>query len=143
METFLLTGDPGDLEPWAVPYIEPAIRHPIWGRYNVLATEYRLADLTRSIGGSFDALLQNKKTEEITLLDFKSQRNPKASTYSIAAQGGGYIHLLQQHHPIIVNKIIGFWLRPGSCAITRHEPDPSVALYQDLRDRYLETNVPF
>jgi hypothetical protein len=142
MELFLTTGDPGDLGEWA-EYIEPALKHRLWKTYEPVACEYRVADLARSIGGSFDALLRNKDDGRLVLLDFKSQGNADAKKYSVAKQLGGYTHLLQQHHRLIIHKLIGFWIRPGACELSTHEVDESVAAYQVARDLYLEANVPF
>ena len=142
MELFLTTGDPGELGPWA-EYIEPAIKHRLWRTYEPVACEYRVADLQRSIGGSFDALLRNKDDGRLVLLDFKSQSNADAKKYSVAKQLGGYTHLLQQHHPLIIHKLIAFWIRPGACELSTHDVDESVEAYQAARDFYLDTHVPF
>ena len=142
MELFLMTGDPGDLGEWA-EYIEPALKHRLWKTYEPVAVEYRVADLARSIGGSFDALLRNKDDGRLVLLDFKSQSNADAKKYSVSKQLGGYTHLLQQHHPLLIHKLIGFWIRPGASELSTHEVDESVAAYQVARDLYLEANVPF
>lgn len=142
MELFLTTGDPGELGTWA-EYIEPALKHRLWKTYEPIACEYRVADLERSIGGSFDALLRNKDDGRLVLLDFKSQSNVDAKKYSVAKQLGGYTHLLQQHHPLLIHKLIAFWIRPGASELSTHEVDPSVEDYITARDLYLEHNVPF
>lgn len=137
-----MTGDPGEVGAFG-SYIEPAMKHHLWNTYEPVACEYRLADLERSIGGSFDALLRNKHDGRLVLLDFKSQSNPDAKPYPVGLQLGGYCHLLQQHHRLVIHKLIGFWLRPGGCGISVHETDESVMAYQTARDLYLEANVPF
>ena len=44
-------------------WIKPLIEHPIWEFSEVLASEFRLCDRRRSIGGSFDLLLWDTITE--------------------------------------------------------------------------------
>lgn len=142
MERFLLTGDPGEMGDYAT-YIEPAMKHRLWQTYEPIACEYRLADLQRSIGGSFDCLLRNKDDGRLVLVDFKSQAKPDAKPYPVGLQLGGYCHLLQQHHPMLIHKLIGFWIRPGGCELSAHDVDESVNAYQVARDLYLEAHVPF
>jgi len=147
METFLTTGKPPlDLEPWAAEYVLPAINNPIWDNFSLLAAEYRVCDLRRSIGGSFDALLQSKKTGRTLLLDFKSQRSIKAKPYDCSNQLGGYVHLLEQHNPLLtIDALAVGWLRPGAFEFqaSKVTPDEAVNNYQDIRDLFLEANVPF
>ena len=146
METFLTTGKPpADLEPWAVEYVLPAVNDPIWCNFHALATEYRVCDLQRSIGGSFDALLQSKRTGRTLLLDFKSQRSLKAKPYDCSLQLGGYVHLLQQHHRLLIDGLAVGWIRPGAFEfqVLKTTPDEAVMNYQVARDLYLEANVPF
>ena len=135
----------GDLEPWATEYVLPAVNNPIWDNFSLLAAEYRVCDLQRSIGGSFDALLQSKKTGRTLLLDFKSQRSLKAKSYDCSRQLGGYVHLLQQHHRLLIDGLAVGWLRPGAFQfeVLKTTPDEAVMNYQAARDLFLEANVPF
>jgi hypothetical protein len=142
MEMFLTTGDPGDMGDFA-HFIEPALKHRLWQTYEPVACEYRLVDLTRLIGGSFDALLRNKDDGRLVLIDFKTQGNADGKKYDISKQLGGYTHLLQQHHPLLIYKLVGFWIRPNACELSTHEVDESVSSYQVARDLYLEANIPF
>jgi len=146
METFLTTGSPPtDIEPWATEYVFPAVNNPIWNNFHALATEYRVCDLQRSIGGSFDALLQSKKTGRTLLIDFKSQRSLKAKPYDCSRQLGGYVHLLQQHHRLLIDGLAVCWLRPGAMQfeVLKTTVDEAVMNYQAARDLFLEANVPF
>jgi hypothetical protein len=144
-ESFLTTGDPGPLEPWANEYILPMVNDPIWAHFSVLATEYRVCDLTHSIGGSFDALLQSKRSGRTLLLDFKSQRSAKAAPYDISAQLGGYVHLLQQHHDITIDGLAAAWLRPGAfdLQILKTTVQEALTGFLGARDAFLAANVPW
>ena len=135
----------GDVEPWALPYIEPLTTNPFFDNFNVLATEFRCCDLQRSIGGSFDALLQSKKTGRVLLMDWKSQSSASAKGYDVSLQLAGYVSLLQQHYPIEVHAFAAGWLRPGrfELEILKTTVDQAYVAYQAARDLFLEANVPF
>jgi hypothetical protein len=121
------------------------INSPIWTHFSVLATEYRVCDLAHSIGGSFDALLQSKRTGRTLLLDFKSQRSAKAAPYDISTQLGGYVHLLQQHHDIAIDGLAGAWLRPGAfdLQILKTTVQEALTGFLEARDAFLAVNVPW
>jgi hypothetical protein len=121
------------------------VNDPIWKGSHVLATEYRVCDLTHSIGGSFDALLQSKRSGRTLLLDFKSQRSAKAAPYDISTQLGGYVHLLQQHHEIAIDGLAAAWLRPGAfeLQILRTTVQEALAGFLGARDAFLAANVPW
>ena len=135
----------GDVEEWALPYVKPLMASPLFANFDVVATEYRVCDLGRSIGGSFDALLQSKKTGRTLLLDFKSQTRMAAKGYDVSDQLGGYVHLLSQHHAFEVDGLAVGWLRPGKFEldILKTTPTEAVISYQVLRDMFLEANAPF
>ena len=135
----------GDVEEWALPYVKPLMASPLFANFDVVATEYRVCDLGRSIGGSFDALLQSKKTGRTLLLDFKSQTRMAAKGYDVSDQLGGYVHLLSQHHAFEVDGLAAGWLRPGKFEldILKTTPTEAVISYQVLRDMFLEANAPF
>ena len=135
----------GDVEPWALPYIEPLVANPFFENFNVLGTELRVCDLERSIGVSMDAILQSKKTGRVLLMDWKSQSSPNAKPYDVSMQLAGYMGLLQQHHRIEIHAFAAGWLRPGKfqMEILKRTPDEAYLDYQAARDAFLAQHVPF
>ena len=88
MEALAKGADPGSLlrteyDDW----IKPLIEHPIWEFSEVLASEFRLCDRRRSIGGSFDLLLWDTITESTILIDLKTQ-GPSGRPYDTSRSSG-------------------------------------------------------
>ena len=117
LEQFLTgeaAADPGDYSDW----VEPLLAHPFWRDFKVLAVEYRMCDLKRSIGGSLDALgIFKGKT---MLVDLKTQKSADARPYSTDRQMGGYVSMLADHHPNIwIDECRTVWARPGKTTVGR------------------------
>lgn len=117
-------------------WIEPLLEHKLWREFDPIATELRLVDLKKSIGGSLDAL--GYWRGKLTLIDFKSQSNPKSSTYSTDRQMGAYAHMLGANYGLIVDECRTVWCRPGKCTVgARQDPDSCCVQWVDAWDAYV------
>ena len=128
LENFLLQQPqaPTEFNEW----IQPLLDHPFWNRVKPVAVEYRLCDLSNSIGGSCDCLLQDNLTGTYLICDLKTQGNILASTYSTDAQMGGYLSMFLMHHPAIAGaECITVWSRPGKAFITRKRSKDCLAAW--------------
>lgn len=136
LETYLLGEaqlDPGDYAEW----IDPLLDHPFWDRVTPVAVEHRLCDLKHGIGGSCDALVQDKENGKLLLLDLKTQSSIKSGCYSTDAQMGGYLSMLIDHYQLDVAECITVWARPGKTFITRAKPDDCLSAWVDALDLFL------
>lgn len=123
--------DPGPYERWTTPLLE----HRFWQDWETLATEFRLCDLNRSVGGSLDGLGHYKG--RLCLIDFKSQSSIKSSQYDISAQLGGYIRMLNDHFGLYVEECRGVWVKPGKTVISASiEPDTCLLAFNDCWERF-------
>jgi hypothetical protein len=113
----------GDL--WRGPYadwIQPLITHDRWHQLLVIASERPTCCLRRRVAGTFDVAYIDEDGRRI-LADLKSLGSESSSTYSTAAQLGGYMALEATwgNHYEAGQTI---WCRPGS---TTFSPLYSVA----------------
>ncbi len=123
--------DPGPYERWTTPLLEKRF----WQDWETLATEFRLCDLNRSIGGSLDGLGYYKG--RLCLIDFKSQSSIKSSQYDISAQLGGYVRMLNDHFGLYVEECRGVWVKPGKTIVsTSIEPDTCLLAFNDCWERF-------
>lgn len=127
--------DPGDYERWTTPLKE----HRFWNDWETVATEHRLCDLKRSIGGSLDALGYYKN--RLCLIDFKSQSSIKSSPYCCAGQLGGYVRMLNDHYSLYVEECRVCWVKPGKTVISPSiEPDTCLLAFSDCWSRFEALN---
>ena len=124
-------------ERWA-DWVDPIIECEIFKDAQVIATEYRLCDARKSIGGSFDFLLKTS-TGEIVLGDLKTvgsksrARNREPATEQL----GAYLAMLIDHHPALhVDKCVTVVSGPKECRVIRQNPDECVEPWLDSWDRY-------
>jgi len=123
--------DPGPYERWTTPLLE----HRFWNDWQTLATEFRLCDLNRSVGGSLDGLGHYKG--RLCLIDFKSLSSIKSSQYDISAQLGGYVRMLNDHFGLYVEECRGVWVKPGKTVISASiEPDTCLLAFNDCWERF-------
>ena len=96
-------------------WITPLLEHKFWKGFDVIAAEYRMVDLKRSIGGSLDALgIYQGKT---ILLDLKTQK-AKGRPYSTNRQCGAYVSMLCTLHPKIwIDECRTVWAKPGKTTV--------------------------
>jgi len=81
----LLHGDHAD-------WIQPLITHDRWGQVQVIASERATCCLKRRVAGTFDTAYIDESGRRI-LADLKTLGSGSSSTYSTAAQLGGYMAL--------------------------------------------------
>jgi len=112
-------------------WVSPMLDHPFWESFEPIATEYRLCDLSRSIGGSFDCLGYDHFTDRLVLLDLKSQSN-RGKRYKTDAQLGGYLSMLIDQRKVLVDECLTFWARPGEAKLgDTQPPDRCLGAWED------------
>ncbi len=119
-------------------WVDPMLDCELFRDATTIATEYRLCDVKKSMGGSFDFLLKTS-TGEIVLGDLKTVGSKsKARTRQPATdQLGGYLAMLIDHHPAVhVNKCVTVVAGPNECRVIRQEPDDCIEAWLDSWDRY-------
>ena len=102
--------DPGNYKDWVVPLLSD----DLWNRYEVVATEYRMADTSEhgGIAGSCDCIIRHKVTGDYVLADLKTL-SIKGSKRNVSAQLGGYLSLLQKCKPEIkISRCLAIWSWP-------------------------------
>jgi hypothetical protein len=99
----LLRGD------WA-NWIVPLVTHERWGRLQVIASERGTCCLRRGVAGMFDCAYIDEQGRRI-IADLKTL-SPSGSTYSTAAQLGGY-QALEATWGITYDAGQTIWCRPG------------------------------
>ena len=112
----LLTGDYAD-------WVQPLVTHPRWSSVHVIASERPTCCLQRRIAGTFDCAYLDPSLPPsperpawvtgpaIVLADLKSL-SAHGSTYSTAAQLGGYM-ALEASHGLWYDYGQTIWARPG------------------------------
>jgi hypothetical protein len=111
----LLQGDYAD-------WIQPLVTHERWSAINVIASERPTCCLKRKVAGTFDVAYIDEDGRRI-LADLKSLGSESSSTYSTAAQLGGYM-ALESTWGNLYDAGQTIWCRPGS---TTFSPLYSVA----------------
>jgi hypothetical protein len=145
LETFLSTGEPGDVGDY-YEWVLPLINHPMWKTWKAVAVEHRLVDDRHSIAGSFDALLQNQKDGRLVLADLKTQSSAHSKPRDISPQLGGYMNLIDQCHPELAGTIergIAIWAKPGACSITTFDAPACIESYLAARHAFLAAQPDF
>ena len=117
MEAFANGADPNSLlgteyDAW----VKPLIEHPFWEFSEVLATEFRLCDRRKSIGGSFDLLAWDTLGECTVLIDLKTQ-GPSGRPYDTSAQLGGYVAMGNDQLKLKVDQCCTLWCKPGETTL--------------------------
>ena len=95
-------------------YIGELLTHPFWELFVPIATEYRVCDVGRSIGGSLDFLGWYKPTESLVLGDLKTL-GKRRGPYNTDAQLGGYLSMLIDHMALPVDHCLTFWSKADDC----------------------------
>ena len=123
--------DPGIYAKWT----DELQKHPFWNDFHPLATEFRLCDLKRSIGGSCDAIGLNKN--KVCLLDFKSQSSIKSSAYDCTPQLGGYVQMLNDQFDLYVEECRIVWVKPGRTVVSKSfDPDQCSVAFQNCWEEF-------
>ena len=92
-------------------WVLPLISHPRWQQVDVIASERPTCCLQRNVSGTYDCGFVERSSGLRVLADLKSL-SENGSTYSTAAQLGGYMALEATHG---VHYDVGqtIWCRPG------------------------------
>ena len=131
----------GPYDDWLIKLLE----HPLWQTLEVLATEYRVCDLRRNVGGSLDLLAYDHDADHIVLLDLKTLgRNSKP--YSTDAQLGGYLSMLIDHHKLVVDECLTMWSAHkddgGAHVGSRQSPNQCLEAWEDAYSFWQKLNPP-
>lgn len=128
-------------EPWITPLLEEALFSRMW----LHACEYRLVDEDRSMGGSFDFLVEQQEEGVprgkglMVLGDLKTVSSAQAlkRRKPATAQLGAYLGMLQQHHPDLrVDQCVTVVSGPDGCRVIREDPTDCLAAWEDVWARY-------
>tara|TARA_R100001510_G_scaffold19318_1_gene16819 strand:- start:2502 stop:3038 length:537 start_codon:yes stop_codon:yes gene_type:complete len=133
-----LKGEPIEFSERWTDWVDPILDCELFKNAKVIATEYRLCDAKKSMGGSFDFLLKTA-TGEIVLGDLKtvSSKSRARSRGPATEQLGAYLSMLIDHHPSIhVNKCITVVSGPNICKVIRQNPEDCIDPWLDSWDRY-------
>jgi hypothetical protein len=93
-------------------WIQPLIAHDRWSQVQVIASERPTCCLKRRVAGTFDVAYIDEDGRRI-LADLKSLGSESSSTYSTAAQLGGYM-ALEATWGNAYDAGQTIWCRPGS-----------------------------
>lgn len=143
LEGLLKGSEPAIEERWT-PWLDPVRSDPLFTDFELLATEYRLCDAKRSVGGSFDFLLRLRgegpeKDWPVVLGDLKtvSSRKAVSSRKPATAQLGAYLSMMQQHHPRLwISECVTVVSGPERCRVIRETPDECAAAWEDAWGRF-------
>jgi hypothetical protein len=102
-------------------WIKPLIEYPLWESFEPIATEYRLCDPRRSIGGSLDLLGWCHVTDSMMLIDLKTQSR-SGRPYSTDPQMGGYLSCLIDRLGLVVDGCATLWCKPGETHLGGDQP---------------------
>jgi hypothetical protein len=132
MESFANGADPetllgGPYDAW----IKPLLSYPMWESVEVIACEYRLCDLRRSIGGSFDLLVWDHLLDCMCLIDLKTQSR-SGRPYDTSPQLGGYVAMGIDRLGLVVDQCCTLWCKPGETHLSGDQtPERCLAAWED------------
>ena len=130
-------------------WIEPAIKHPLFKSWELVAAEYSVIDIRYMIAGRFDGLFVNTNKEskfhgKLCLLDYKSQGRPEAKPYKSAlVQCGAYANILDHCKKVCPEFVAVMWIRPGKTTVDLREAADPIADYLASRSLYFDTQPVF
>ena len=137
-----LKGEPCVHDEMWEPWIEPLLDEALFNRIQLHACEYRLVDEARSMGGSFDFLVELDEPGSSGLMvlgDLKTVSSAPAlkRRKPATAQLGAYLGMLQQHHPDLrVDQCVTVVSGPEGCRVIREDPEDCRAAWEDIWARY-------
>jgi len=102
----------GDYSDW----VQPLLTHERWDQLQVIASERPTCCVRRKVAGTFDLAYIDEDGRRI-LADLKSLASESSSTYSTAAQLGGYM-ALEATWGNVYDAGQTIWARPGSTAFS-------------------------
>ena len=121
---------------WA-PWIDPLLDCSLFQSVEVIATEHRLCDKDKSLGGSFDFLL-NTPTG-IVLGDLKTVKTKAAGKRREPAtkQLGAYVSMLNKHYPFLpIDACVTVVAAPDECRVLKEDPDDCVKQWEEAWDLF-------
>jgi len=127
------------------PWLDPLLDDPFFLGVETLATEYRVMDRYKSLGGSFDFLIRLKEeglepSKQLVILgDLKtvSSRKGISSRAPATAQLGAYCSLLSLCQPTItVGMCVTVVSGPEKCKVIKQDPEECLAAWQSSWDRF-------
>jgi len=92
-------------------WVQPLIHHDRWWHLQIIASERPTCCLARRVAGTYDTAYIDEANRRV-LADLKSL-GENGSTYSTAAQLGGYM-ALEATHGVMYDAGQTIWCRPGS-----------------------------
>ena len=119
-------------------WIDPLVECELFQGAKTLAVEYPICDPIRSVGGSFDFLIQTQKGE-IVLGDLKtcSTKNAAKRRKPANEQLGAYLVMLNRHHPRVwIDKCCTVISGPKICLFKEEDPDKCAQLWRDTWEKY-------
>ena len=137
-----LKGEPCVHDEMWEPWIEPLLNEALFNRIQLHACEYRLVDEARSMGGSFDFLVELDEPGASGLMvlgDLKTVSSAQAlkRRKPATAQLGAYLGMLKQHHPDLrVDQCVTVVSGPEGCRVIREDPEDCQAAWEDIWARY-------
>lgn len=114
-------------------WLGPLLDDPLWQGCEILAVEHSVCSASKSLGGSFDALIRSEKGSTF-LIDLKTtdSANKAKKRKPATAQLGGYLACLVDHYPeLTVDRCLTVVSAPGEVVIKTDMPDECLAAWSD------------
>jgi len=125
--------DPGDYKEW----VEPLLDLDYWKNFRPWAVEYMLCDLEKSVGGQLDLLGYDIETNQVVLIDLKTQGSLRASRYNTDAQLGSYVFALHKQKGLVIDQCRTVWARPGKTVLGPvQDPKTCVLAWTSAWDKF-------
>lgn len=121
---------------WA-PWVDALLDCELFHGAEVIATEYRLCDEGKGLGGSFDFLLNTR--QGIVLGDLKTVKTKAAGRKREPAtrQLGAYAAMLGNFYPWLpIDQCVTVVAAPGECRVLSQDPDDCLGEWVDAWDVY-------
>ena len=125
----------GDYGEW----IEPLRDCWLWKNCTVLASELRLVDEKRNMGGSVDFLIKTGRTGATTVGDLKTVQTVEAlkRRKPADAQLGSYVRMLNFCYPhIFIERAVTVIAAPGQCKVITSDVDSCSVAWEDAWLKY-------
>ena len=140
-----LKGEPCVMDDKWSPWVDALLDESIFGRFRLLACEFLLVDERRSMGGSFDFLIQLEELGVpegkglIVLGDLKtvSHKTGVGRRKPATAQLGAYLSMLKRLRPKVqVSQCVTVVSGPERCKVIREDPEDCHAAWEEAWSRY-------
>lgn len=140
-----LKGEPCVMDDKWSPWVDALLDESIFGRFRLLACEFLLVDERRSMGGSFDFLIELEELGVpegkglIVLGDLKtvSHKTGVGRRKPATAQLGAYLSMLKRLRPKVqVSQCVTVVSGPERCKVIREDPEDCHAAWEEAWSRY-------